>query len=134
MATAAKKSLAHTVGRRKSAVARAYLREGSGKILVNRRPFEEYFGRETLRMIVMQPLRAVKEAEKYDVLINVKGGGPSGQAGASRHAIARGLASLSDDHRSTLKPLKLLRRDARAVERKKYGRHKARKRPQFSKR
>jgi len=130
----AKGSYTDTVGRRKTAVARAYLKSGEGKIQVNNKPYEVYFGRETLRMIVRQPLVALNALEKFDVKINVAGGGPSGQAGAVRHAIARALIKHDPECRPELKSRGYLTRDAREVERKKYGRHKARKRPQYSKR
>ena len=124
----------HAVGKRKTSVARVYVRDGSGVITVNRKPADEYFGRETLRMIVRQPLVALDLLEKYDILVNVCGGGKSGQAGAVRHAIARALNIADGEFRPVLKKALYLRRDDRKVERKKYGRHKARKRPQFSKR
>ena len=124
----------HAVGKRKTSVARVYLREGTGVITVNRRAADDYFGRATLRMIVRQPLVAVDALEKYDISINVAGGGLSGQAGAVRHGIARALNAVDIGLRPVLKKALYLRRDDRQVERKKYGRHKARKRPQFSKR
>ena len=124
----------HAIGRRKSAVARVYLKEGKGAIVVNGKPYEQYFGRQTLRMVVMQPLVLLEGTEKYDIKVNVVGGGPSGQAGATRHAISRVLLKVSDEFRPALKSAGYLTRDAREVERKKYGRHKARKRPQYSKR
>lgn len=124
----------HAVGKRKTSVARVYLREGTGVITVNRRAADDYFGRETLRMIVRQPLVAVDALEKYDIAVNVAGGGLSGQAGAVRHGIARALNAVDAELRPVLKKALYLRRDDRQVERKKYGHHKARKRPQFSKR
>ncbi len=124
----------HTVGRRKTAVARAYLNPGNGNIIVNDKPYQEYFGRQTSRMILMQPLVVTSTADKYDVKVNVCGGGPSGQAGAVRHAIARALVRIDESYRKALRGAGLLTRDSRAVERKKYGLHKARRRPQFSKR
>lgn len=130
----AKKGITHTVGSRKRAVARAFIEDGSGKIIVNGKPFEEYFGRATLRMIVKQPLEVTGTESSYDVRINVRGGGLAGQAGATRHSIGRALLSIDEKYRSMLRQHGLLTRDAREVERKKYGRHKARKRPQFSKR
>ncbi len=123
-----------TVGKRKTSVARIYLKEGSGGITVNGKAADEYFGRETLKMIIRQPLVAVDRLEKYDILVNVNGGGASGQAGAVKHGIARALIKAEEDLRPEVKKGGFLTRDDRAVERKKYGRHKARKRPQFSKR
>lgn len=122
------------VGKRKTSIARVYVKPGSGNITVNGLAYEKYFGRETLRMIIRQPLEAVEVLEKYDWLLNVKGGGKSGQAGACRHAISRALNAIDLEFRPALKSAGLLTRDPRAVERKKYGRHKARRRPQFSKR
>ena len=124
----------HTIGRRKTAVARAYIKSGGGQILVNGKNYEEYFGRKTSRMIVRQPLEVIGETDKYDIKINVQGGGSSGQAGAVRHAIARALVKHDESKRKPLRAAGLLTRDQREVERKKYGRHKARKRPQYSKR
>ena len=124
----------HTIGRRKTSVARIYLRPGTGNILVNSKPFGDYFGRETLKMVVLQPLETLKLADKFDIKVNVCGGGKSGQAGATRLGIARALIALDIESRPALKKEGFLTRDAREVERKKFGRHKARKRPQFSKR
>ena len=121
-------------GRRKSSVARVYLVPGTGKITVNKRDIDEYFGLETLKVIVRQPLVATETADKYDVKVNVVGGGFTGQAGAIRHGISRALASIDATFRAALKPQGLLTRDSRVVERKKYGRRKARRSPQFSKR
>ncbi len=121
-------------GRRKTSVARVYLRPGSGKIVINKRPIEEYFGRDTLKMIVRQPLELTEAVDQYDVLVNVRGGGLSGQAGAIRHGISRALLVTGDDVRSPLKKAGVLTRDPRKVERKKYGRPGARKRYQYSKR
>jgi small subunit ribosomal protein S9 len=121
-------------GRRKTSVARVYLRPGKGSISINERSLEEYFGRETARMIVMQPFGVTQTAGHYDIEVNVRGGGSSGQAGAIRHGITRALMDASPDLRSPLKKAGFVTRDPRAVERKKYGRHKARKRPQYSKR
>jgi small subunit ribosomal protein S9 len=129
-----KDSSIHTIGRRKTAVARAFLKPGEGKIVVNGAPYEEYFGRKTLQMVVRQPLVLLDQLAKVDVRISVKGGGPSGQAGAVRLAIARALVRSDETCRKALKARHFLTRDAREVERKKYGLHKARKRPQFSKR
>lgn len=124
----------HAIGRRKEAVARVFLKPGKGEINVNGRKFEDYFGHETLKMIVMRPLKEVKGLDKYDIKVNVVGGGKSGQAGAIRLGISRALVLTNQENRPALKKIGLLTRDPRAVERKKYGRHKARKRPQFSKR
>ena len=121
-------------GRRKSATARVFLKPGSGRILVNNRPLDEYFGRETARMIVRQPLETVQMAERVDLTITVRGGGSSGQAGAIRHGIARALLAYDESLRQPLRRAGFLTRDAREVERKKVGLHKARKRPQYSKR
>ncbi len=121
-------------GRRKTSTARVFIKRGSGQILVNARPLDEYFGRETARMIVRQPLVLTDLAEKLDVEANVTGGGPSGQAGAIRHGITRALLRYDEGLRRTLRKAGFVTRDARAVERKKYGLHKARKRPQYSKR
>ncbi|MEE2960957.1 MAG: 30S ribosomal protein S9 [Myxococcota bacterium] len=121
-------------GRRKSSTARVYLRPGSGKVIVNKRDVRDYFGRETLKMVMMQPLELVNKVEDFDLYINVAGGGLSGQAGAIRHGLSRALLDWDADLRNMLKKAGFLRRDARKVERKKYGRPKARKRFQFSKR
>jgi small subunit ribosomal protein S9 len=121
-------------GRRKTAVARVRLASGSGKVTVNGRPMETYFALETQRTDLLQPLTATDSLSKYDVRINVKGGGPNGQAGAVRHGIARALLEADANLRPTLKSLGLLTRDPRMKERKKYGQPGARKRFQFSKR
>jgi len=121
-------------GRRKESVARVRLIPGSGKIVVNDRPFEEYFPLRTLQMIIEQPLKITETVGKYDVMVNVLGGGVAGQAGAVRHGIARALLQLDANHRLPLKQAGFLTRDPRMKERKKYGLKKARKRPQFSKR
>ena len=121
-------------GRRKTSVARVWIRPGAGRIVVNRRAFEEYFPRETLRMIIAQPLAITNTVGQFDVLVTVKGGGPTGQAGAVRHGIARALVEADPNLRTPLKRAGFLTRDARIVERKKAGLHKARKAPQFSKR
>jgi small subunit ribosomal protein S9 len=121
-------------GRRKRAVARVFLRSGEGRISVNGRPFEQYFAGEAARAMVRQPLLATETADKFDVLINTSGGGPSGQAGAAKLGIARALLEFNSELRAKLKELGLLRRDARQHERKKYGQKGARKRFQFSKR
>ena len=124
----------HTIGRRKSASARAFIKDGEGKILVNGKSYEQYFTRETLQMVLMQPLVALDAAKKYDIKISVNGGGPSGQAGAARLAVARALVKQDAECKKQLRAAGFMTRDPRAVERKKPGRHKARKRPQFSKR
>jgi small subunit ribosomal protein S9 len=124
----------YATGRRKNASARVFLSVGSGRITVNNRDLDQYFGRETARMVVRQALEAAELGERIDVRATVSGGGSSGQAGAIRHGIARALADYDDNLRSTLRRAGFLTRDAREVERKKIGLHKARKRPQYSKR
>jgi small subunit ribosomal protein S9 len=121
-------------GRRKTAVARVYLRPGTGKITVNKRDFEVYFPNRVLKMIIRQPLLITENAERFDILINVSGGGMSGQAGAIRHGLSRALLEFNPELRPKLKSAGFLMRDAREVERKKYGQPKARRRFQFSKR
>jgi small subunit ribosomal protein S9 len=121
-------------GRRKTSVARVSLKQGKGAMAINDRSLEEYFGRETARMIVLQPFDVTQTVGSFDIEVNVKGGGTSGQAGAIRHGITRALMKLSSEFRIPLKKAGFVTRDPRAVERKKYGRHKARKRPQYSKR
>ena len=121
-------------GRRKSSVARVYLVPGTGKITINKRDIDEYLGLETLKVVVRQPLVATETVDKFDVLVNVKGGGYTGQAGAIRHGIARALNEANSELRPALKSNGLLTRDPRMKERKKYGLKKARKAPQFSKR
>jgi len=121
-------------GRRKSATARVYLRPGTGEVKVNRTTIENYFKNETLRMIIRQPLQLTDTQAKFDVLVNVAGGGSAGQAGAVRHGIARALCEFNAELRKKLKKAGLLTRDPRAKERKKYGQKGARKRFQFSKR
>lgn len=121
-------------GRRKTSTARVFLRPGSGSITINGRSLDQYFGRETSRMVVRQPLELVEATEKFDVQITVKGGGASGQAGAIRHGISRALIEYDEELRSSLRKAGYVTRDARQVERKKVGLRKARKRPQFSKR
>lgn len=121
-------------GRRKSSVARVYLMPGSGKITINKKDMDDYFGLETLKIIVRQPLEATNMADKFDILVNVKGGGFTGQAGAIRHGIARALNRYDLDLRPTLKKAGFLTRDPRMKERKKYGLKKARRASQFSKR
>ncbi len=121
-------------GRRKESTARVFLRAGTGSISINGRTLNEYFGRETSRMVVMQPLELVEMTEKFDLKITVKGGGASGQAGAIRHGITRALMDYDETLRGALRKAGYVTRDARMVERKKVGLHKARKRPQYSKR
>ena len=121
-------------GRRKTSTARVYLRPGGGNVQVNRKAFESYFPNETLRMIIRQPLNLTETTNKFDVLVNVAGGGPSGQAGAIRHGITRALLGYNADLRPALKQAGLVTRDPRIKERKKYGQKGARKRFQFSKR
>jgi small subunit ribosomal protein S9 len=121
-------------GRRKNAVARVYLRPGSGAIVVNRREFDNYFPNEALRMIIRQPLNLTDSVGKFDILVNVNGGGIAGQAGAVRHGITRALLEYNSDLRPTLKKAGLITRDPRKKERKKYGQKGARARFQFSKR
>lgn len=121
-------------GRRKTSTARVYLRPGGGEVQVNRKPFDRYFPNETLRMIIRQPLQLTETVGKFDILINVTGGGPSGQAGAIRHGITRALIEYNADLRPALKQAGLVTRDPRIKERKKYGQKGARKRFQFSKR
>ena len=121
-------------GRRKASTARVYLMIGSGRFVVNDRPLEEYIPRETLRMVILAPLEYTNTTGKFDVYVNVSGGGNSGQSGAIRHGLSRALLSFNPDFRPILKAQGLLTRDARRVERKKYGLHKARRAHQFSKR
>ncbi|MGB5012577.1 MAG: 30S ribosomal protein S9 [Pyrinomonadaceae bacterium] len=121
-------------GRRKTSTARVYLRPGSGKIVVNKRDFDTYFPNEALQMIIRQPLRLTETTEKFDILVNVLGGGTAGQAGAVRHGITRALMEFNADLRPALKKAGLVTRDPRQKERKKYGQKGARARFQFSKR
>jgi small subunit ribosomal protein S9 len=121
-------------GRRKSSAASVYMKRGSGNITINNRTIEQYFGRETARMVVRQPLETVAMTADFDIVVNVKGGGISGQAGAIRLGITRALIDYDETLRSPLRKAGFVTRDAREVERKKIGLHKARKRPQFSKR
>ena len=123
-----------SVGRRKESVARVRLVPGTGNITINGRTLDAYFGRETSKMILVEPLKLVDQMGKLDVHVNAKGGGPSGQAGAIRHGITRALCDYNPEFRPVLKKAGFITRDARAVERKKYGRPGARKRFQFSKR
>jgi small subunit ribosomal protein S9 len=129
-----KKELSHATGKRKTAVARIRLLPGSGSITVNRRGFEDYFPRETARMRILEPLQITETAAQYDIFAEVNGGGNSAQADAVRHGISRALVAMAETLRPALRKAGMLTRDPRAVERKKYGRHKARKRPQYSKR
>jgi len=124
----------YATGRRKTSTARVHLAVGSGQISVNGRPLDSFFGRETARMVVRQPLETAGLLDRVDVRITVHGGGTTGQAGAIRHGIARALVSYNEDLRSPMRRSGFLTRDAREVERKKVGLHKARKRPQYSKR
>ena len=121
-------------GRRKTSTARVFLKSGAGSITVNKRPLDQYFGREVARMIVRQPLQIVELVDKFDINVTVAGGGSFGQAGAIRHGITRALMEYDESLRPTLRTAGFVTRDAREVERKKVGLRKARKRPQFSKR
>lgn len=121
-------------GRRKTSTARVFIKPGSGQITVNSQSLDDYFGRETSRMIVRQPLELTESLERFDINATVKGGGPNGQAGAIRHGLTRALIDYDESLRSTLRQAGLVTRDDRQVERKKVGLHKARKRPQYSKR
>jgi small subunit ribosomal protein S9 len=121
-------------GRRKTSTARVFLRPGSGQITINGKTLDDYFGRQTSRMVVRQPLELVEMVEKFDVTITVEGGGASGQAGAIRHGITRALVEYDENLKGDLRRAGYVTRDAREVERKKVGLRKARKRPQFSKR
>ena len=121
-------------GRRKSSVARVYLVPGTGKVTINKRDIDEYLGLETLKVVVRQPLVATETVDKFDVIVTVKGGGYTGQAGAIRHGIARALLQVDAEYRPTLKAAGFLTRDPRMKERKKYGLKAARRAPQFSKR
>ena len=121
-------------GRRKTSTARVFMRSGNGRITVNGRPIDEYFGRETARMIIRQPLEVAGVVDRFDVNVTVRGGGASGQAGAIRHGVARALVEYDETLRPDLRRAGFITRDAREVERKKVGLRKARKRPQFSKR
>jgi small subunit ribosomal protein S9 len=124
----------YATGRRKEATARVWLKSGEGKVTVNGRDINNYFGRETSKMVLFQPLEILEQKGKIDLTVNVKGGGLSGQAGAIRHGIARALCAFNPEFRPMLKKAGFLTRDARAVERKKYGQPGARRRFQFSKR
>ena len=124
----------NTIGRRKSSAARIFMRRGTGNIVINGRPLDVYFGRETARMIVRQPLVVAESTDRFDINITVKGGGISGQAGAIRHGLTRALMDYDETLRPALRKAGYVTRDAREVERKKVGLRKARKRPQYSKR
>ena len=124
----------YATGRRKESTARVWIKAGEGNMIVNGRPMEEYFGRETAKMVIKQPLQVLEQLGKIDMTVNVRGGGLSGQAGAIRHGLSRALCVLNADNRPALKKAGFLTRDARAVERKKSGQPGARKRFQFSKR
>ena len=126
--------LNYGTGRRKTATARVYLRPGSGKIMVNDRPLDQFFGRETGRMIVRQPLEALELTSRFDISVTVDGGGITGQAGAIRHGITRALIEYDETYRKPLRAAGFVTRDAREVERKKVGRRKARRGTQYSKR
>ena len=121
-------------GKRKTSVARVRIRPGQGEFVVNDRPADEYFGRESSRMIIRQPFEVTSTAGQYNIDVNVFGGGVSAQAVAIRHGVTRALLQIDAEHRPALKKAGFITRDSREVERKKYGRHKARKRPQYSKR
>ena len=121
-------------GRRKSSVARVYITPGTGKVTINKKDMDDYFGLDTLKIIVRQPLEVTGTSDKYDVKVTVRGGGFTGQAGAIRHGIARALNKADEEFRAPLKKTGFLTRDAREKERKKYGLKKARRAPQFSKR
>ena len=124
----------NATGRRKSSIAQVFLKPGTGNITVNKKPFDQYFPHETMKMVIQQPLHVAAVTGKYDITVRVKGGGYSGQAGAIRHGISRALLAVNSDFRGKLKKEGLLTRDPRAVERKKYGQKGARARFQFSKR
>lgn len=124
----------YATGKRKSSTARVWMTKGKGLFTVNGETLEEYFGRPTSQMLIMQPLQEVEAAGKFDINVRVIGGGKSGQAGAVRHGLAKALTEIDEGNRTPLKKLGFLTRDARKVERKKYGRRKARRSPQFSKR
>ena len=131
---AAGEQVFYGTGRRKSSTARVFLTRGTGEITINRRPLDRYFGRETARMVIRQPLNVAEMVDKVDIRANVKGGGNTGQAGAIRHGITRALLQYDERLRPALRKAGFVTRDSREVERKKVGLHKARKRPQYSKR
>lgn len=124
----------YATGRRKTSSARVFLTPGSGKLTINGKPYDQYLKRSTSKMIIQQPLQTLSQDGKFDAMITVKGGGESGQAGAIRHGITRALIAFDDTWKSELKKAGFVIRDPRMVERKKYGKHKARRSPQFSKR
>lgn len=130
----AKQTIIHAVGKRKTAIARVFIKPGKGNITINKRTIDNYYLRETLKMIIRQPLELTNTVNKFDIFVNVRGGGLSGQAGAIRHGISKALASAYPEHRPILKSNGLLTRDARKKERKLYGQRGARARFQFSKR
>jgi small subunit ribosomal protein S9 len=129
-----KKNVIRTTGRRKTAIASIRLLPGSGAVTVNNRSLEDYFPRDTARMRILEPFEVTETKGRYDAIVSVRGGGSSAQADAVRHGISRALVTTSEEMRPTLRKNGMLTRDPREVERKKYGRHKARKRPQYSKR
>jgi small subunit ribosomal protein S9 len=131
---AASEQVFYGTGRRKSSTARVFLTRGTGEIIINRRPLDRYFGRETARMVIRQPLTVAEMVDKVDIRANVRGGGNTGQAGAIRHGITRALLQYDESLRPALRKAGFVTRDSREVERKKVGLHKARKRPQYSKR
>ena len=131
---AAGEQVFYGTGRRKSSTARVFLTRGTGEITINRRPLDRYFGREPARMVIRQPLNVAEMVDKVDIRANVKGGGNTGQAGAIRHGITRALLQYDESLRPALRKAGFVTRDSREVERKKVGLHKARKRPQYSKR
>ncbi len=131
---AAGEQVFYGTGRRKSSTARVFLTRGTGEITINRRPLDRYFGRETARMVIRQPLNVAEMVDKVDIRASVKGGGNTGQAGAIRHGITRALLQYDESLRPALRKAGFVTRDSREVERKKVGLHKARKRPQYSKR
>ena len=134
MATKSASDGTYATGRRKESTARVWIKQGAGKMIINGRPMEEYFGRETSKMVINQPLQVLEQAGKIDMTVNVRGGGLSGQAGAIRHGLSRALARLNPEFRPPLKKAGFLTRDSRSVERKKSGQPGARRRFQFSKR
>jgi small subunit ribosomal protein S9 len=134
MAQAQKNDGFYATGRRKESTARVWLKPGTGEMMVNGRKMDDYFGRETSKMVINQPLQVLEQLGKLDMTVNVRGGGLSGQAGAIRHGLSRALCKLNPEFRPALKKAGFLTRDARAVERKKYGQPGARRRFQFSKR
>ena len=131
---AASEQVFYGTGRRKSSTARGFLTRGTGEIIINRRPLDRYFGRQTARMVIRQPLTVAEMVDKVDIRASVRGGGNTGQAGAIRHGITRALLQYDESLRPALRKAGFVTRDSREVERKKVGLHKARKRPQYSKR